>query len=221
MLVHDQQRGHGQRPLILFTSFSHVARTKLTAADEAKARRKYADNAAAVQRVAQRHGYPHWSPLPVLGGLSRKPRRSRGRRTFSTSAAITAPKAASAACRADPSLKRCRRPMRRSAGNGGAVTPRARGRGRAELEARAGGEGRGVGRRVRLAANHLAIAAACASAPTTSRRPSPPPRSRCRRGGGCLRWRNNGTFAAPSARRALPRRIAARRRLGQRDARAL
>ena len=33
----DQQRGHGQRPLILFTSFSHVARTKLTAADEAPA----------------------------------------------------------------------------------------------------------------------------------------------------------------------------------------
>ena len=69
MLVHDQQRGHGQRLLILFTSFSHVARTKLTAADEAKAaqvRRQCRRRAA--RGAAPRLSY--WSPLFVLGGLS-------------------------------------------------------------------------------------------------------------------------------------------------------
>ena len=200
MLVHDQQRGHGQRPLILFTSFSHVARTKLTAADEAKARRKYADNAAAVQRVAQRHGYPHWSPLPVLGGLSPETAALAWKEDFlHVRSDYGSEGKLSRACRADPSLKRCR--SANASLTGQRVVPSRR-----ELEARVEQSSkRELEARVEASVAalvslpiYLAIARGvreCAddvAPPVAASALEVPPRW------SCLRWRNNGTFAAPS-----------------------
>lgn len=72
MLVHDQERLYGHRPLLVFTSFNYMEHSPAVATSFDKILHRTRE----VQAVAVRWGWPHWSPWPTYRHLSLAAKRS-------------------------------------------------------------------------------------------------------------------------------------------------